>query len=223
MATSDLNHQWAVRRPAWTVRQAGELVRSVAHTVEDACQLHFPPSEGFHTETTELAGLVEGVRVCVSRGEFSAVVSAQCYAEQMSPETCHHRQVAVRLVAARRRAAARPIRVVRLMEVAGPVALLLAVSALTFALICAAAAPGVGGYFRLSLWMSFMLMMAPAIAWLAGARAAMQLEAAQADRSARATDNSDLADANARWQRLLAVVDDQHAVVARYKALPFRR
>ena len=223
MGTSDLNHQWAVRRPAWTVRQAGELVRGVADTVTDACQRLFPPSEGFRTETTELAGLVEGVRVCVSRGEFSAVISAQCYAEQMSLETCYNRQVAVRMVAARRRAGPRPIAMVRLVEIAGPVALLLGVSALMFALICAAAVPGVSGYFRLSLWMSFMLMMAPAVAWLAGARTAMQLEALEADRSSRATDNAALADANARWQRLLEVVDEQQAVVARYKALPFRR
>jgi hypothetical protein len=223
MGTSDLNYQWAVRRPAWTVRQAGELVRSVADTVESACQTHFPPSEGFRTQTTELNGLVEGVRLSVSRGEFTAVVSAQCYAEQVSLGTCSSRQVSVRLVAARRNAATPPLAVVRLMEIAGPVALLLAVSALVFAVICALAVPGVGGYFRLSLWMSFMLMMAPAVAWRAGARTSMQLEAVEASQSALTTRVAALADANARWQRLLAVVHEQQAVVAQYKALPFRR
>ncbi|MCY1013522.1 hypothetical protein OV079_49945 [Nannocystis pusilla] len=223
MGTSDLNYQWAVRRPAWTVRQAGELVRSVADTVENACQTHFPPSEGFRTEATELNGLVEGVRLSVSRGEFSAVVSAQCYAEQMSQETCASRQVSVRLVAARRDSPPPPPSVLRLVQIAGPVALLLGVSALVFALICAAAVPGVGGYFRLSLWMSFMLMMAPAVAWLAGARTSMQLEAVEASHAALSNRVAALADANARWQRLLAVVHEQQAVVAQYKALPFRR
>lgn len=223
MGQSDLNCQWAVRRPAWTVRQAGELVRTVAGTVEDACQRHFPPSEGFRTETTELAGLVEGVRLSVSRGEFSAVVSAQCYSETMSSETCPGRHVSVRVVAARRLSPPPPLAVVRLLEILGPVGLLLAVSAVVFALICALAVPGIGGYFRLSLWMSFMLMMAPAVAWLAGARTSMQLEAVEASKSARASHVAALADANARWQRLLDVVHEQQEVVARYKALPFRR
>jgi hypothetical protein len=221
MGSSDLNYQWAVRRPAWTVRQAGELVRSVAGNLEGACRALFPPSEGFRTEATELTGLVEGVRLSVSRGEFSAVVSTQCYAEQVPQGTYPSSHVSVRLVAARRQITPPPPTVLQLMEVAGPVALLLAVSALLFALICAVAVPGVGGYFRLSLWMSFMLMMAPAVAWLAGARTSMQLEAVEALRAAGTSQA--LADADDRWRRLLDVVHEQQAVVAHYKALPFRR
>lgn len=223
MGQSELRYQWAVRQTAWTVAQANELVHSVANTVEDACQAHFPPSEGFRTRATELTGLVEGVRVCVSRGEFSAVVSTQCYLEPVSAGTGPRGQVAVRLVAALRQAGPPPIAVVRLMEIAKPVAALLAISAIVFAVISALAVPGIGGYFRLSLWMSFMLMMAPAVAWLAGARTSMQLEAIEATQSAWASHAAALADIADRWQRLLDVVSDQQAVVARHKALPFRR
>ena len=223
MGNGDLRCQWAVRQPALSREQASELVHTVASTVEDACQAHFPPSEGFRTQATELGGLVEGVRVSVSRGEFTAVVSAQCYVEPPTQGTGPRRQVAVRLVAALRPSGPPPIAVVRLMEIARPIAVMLAVSAVVFALISALAVPGIGGYFRLSLWMSFMLMMAPAVAWLAGARTSMQLEAIEATRSAWASHAAALADAQSRWQRLLDVVHDQHAVVARYKALPFRR
>ncbi|HEY8378227.1 MAG TPA: hypothetical protein VIK91_17145 [Nannocystis sp.] len=220
MGQGDLNCQWAVRRPAWSVHQAGELVRTVASTVQEACRRHFPPSEGFHTETTELGGLVEGVRLSVSRGDFTAVVSAQYFTEKMSPETCAIEHVSVRLVAARRVARPPALAALRLLEILGPVGLLLVISALVFALICALAVPGIGGYFRLSLWMSFILMMAPAVAWLAGARTSMQIEAAQATQSAHV---AALADFNARWQRLLDVIHEQHEVVAGYRALPFRR
>ena len=223
MGTSDLRVQWSVRRSAWTVSQANELVQGVASTVRDACRAHFPPSEGFHTRATQLGGLVECVRLSVSRGEFTAVVSAQCYAEPVSTGTGPSRQVAVRLVAALRPSGPPPIAVVRLMEIVRPVALLLVVSAVVFALISALAVPGIGGYFRLSLWMSFMLMMAPAVAWLAGARTSTQLEAIEATRSAWASHAAALADVQDRWQRLLDVVHDQQVVVSQYKALPFRR
>lgn len=223
MGTGDLRYQWAVRQAAWSHAQASELVHNVASTVQHACQAHFPPSEGFRTEATELGGLVEGVRVSVSRGEFSAVVSTQCYLEPVSQGPGPRRQVAVRLVAALKQAAPPPIAVVRLMEIARPIAAVLALSAIVFALISALAVPGIGGYFRLSLWMSFMLMMAPAVAWLAGARTSMQLEAIEATRSAWANHAAALEDVQSRWQRLLDVVQDQQAVVARYKALPFRR
>lgn len=223
MGPNDLRVQWSVRRSAWTVSQASELVHNVADAVRDACAAHFPPSEGFRTETTALAGLVEGVRLKVSRGEFSAVVSAQCYREAVAQETGPSRQVAVRLVAALRPADPPPIAVVRLMEVARPVALLLTLSALVFALISALAAPGIGGYFRLSLWMSFMLMMSPAVAWLAGARTTGHLEALEANRTAWASHAAALADVQDRWRRLLDVVHEQQVVVTQYKALPFRR
>jgi hypothetical protein len=223
MGQSELRYQWAVRQNAWTVAQANELVHSVASTVENACQAQFPPSEGFRTRRAELAGLVEGVRVCVTRGEFSAVVSTQCYLEHVPHGTGSRGQVAVRLVAALRPSAPPPIAVVRLMEIAKPVAALLAVSAIVFAVISALAVPGIGGYFRLSLWMSFMLMMAPAVAWLAGARTSMQLEALEATQASWASHAAALDDISARWQRLLDVAHDQQAVVARHKALPFRR
>ena len=75
----DLRFQWAMRRTNWTPAQASQLVTVLADAVEDACAAHFPASEGYETRATQLHGMVEGVRVCVSKGEFSAVVSTQCY------------------------------------------------------------------------------------------------------------------------------------------------
>lgn len=223
MGSGDLRFQWAVRQAAWTRPQANQLVHALADTVQDACRAHFPPSEGFRTSTTQLAGMVDGVRVSVSRGEFSAVVSTQCYVEPEPSGTGRKGQVAVRLVAALRPTAPPPIAVVRLVEIAKPIALLLGVSAVVFALISALAVPGIGGYFRLSLWMSFMLMMAPAVAWLAGARTSMQLEAIEQTQSAWASHAAALADVQSRWERLVHVMSDQQTMISQHKALPFRR
>lgn len=223
MGSGDLRFQWAVRQAAWTRSQAKQLVHALAHTVHDACRAQFPPSEGFKTETTRLAGMVDGVRVSVSSGEFSAVVSTQCYVEPEVPGTGRKGQVAVRLVAALRPAAPPPLAMVRLLEVAKPIAALLCLSAVVFALISALAVPGIGGYFRLSLWMSFMLMMAPAVAWLAGARTSMQLEALEQTQSAWASHAAALADAQSRWERLVHVMNDQQTLISQHKALPFRR
>jgi hypothetical protein len=93
----DLRYQWAVRRTTFTPDQAARLVSALGDATRDACAAHFPASEGYETRATQLHGMVEGVRVCVSKGEFSAVVSTQCYLEPGVPA---ERRVAVRQVAA---------------------------------------------------------------------------------------------------------------------------
>ncbi len=218
----DLRFQWAMRRTTWTPAQASHLVNALADAVEDACAAHFPASEGYETRATHLHGMVEGVRVCVSKGEFSAVVSTQCYVEPTGgPRPTE--EVAVRLVAAVRHGDPPAVAMVRLFEIARPVLLLVLGSAALFAVISALSAPGIGGYFRLSLWMSFMIMMAPAVAWMLGARTSMQLEAIEATRSAFLNQARALADHESRWRRLLHAMHDQQALVLQHKALPFRR
>ena len=218
----DLRFQWALRRTTWTPAQASHLVNALADAVEDACAAHFPASEGYETRATHLHGMVEGVRVCVSKGEFSAVVSTQCYVEPTG-DPRPSEAVAVRLVAAVRHGDPPEVAMVRMFEIAKPVLLLVLGSAAAFALISTLWAPGIGGYFRLSLWMSFMIMMAPAVAWLLGARTSMQLEAIEATRSAFLSQAQALADHESRWRRLLHAMHDQQALVLQHKALPFRR
>ena len=218
----DLRFQWALRRTTWTPAQASHLVNALADAVEDACAAHFPASEGYETRATHLHGMVEGVRVCVSKGEFSAVVSTQCYVEPTG-DPRPSEAVAVRLVAAVRHGDPPEVAMVRMFEIAKPVLLLVLGSVAAFALISTLWAPGIGGYFRLSLWMSFMIMMAPAVAWLLGARTSMQLEAIEATRSAFLSQAQALADHESRWRRLLHAMHDQQALVLQHKALPFRR
>lgn len=218
----DLRFQWAMRRSSWTPAQASHLVTALADAVEDACAAHFPASEGYETRATQLHGMVEGVRVCVSKGEFSAVVSTQCYLEAaggLRPA----REMAVRLVAAARRSDRAELGMVRVLEVVKPVLLLLLGSSAVFAVISTLAVPGIGGYFRLALWMSFMIMMAPAVAWLLGARTSMQLEAIETTRSAFLHRARLLEDHESRWRRLLHAMHDQQALVLQHRALPFRR
>lgn len=212
----DLRFAWAVRRTTFTPDQASRLVNALGDAARDACATHFPASEGYETRATHLHGMLEGVRVCVSKGEFSAVVSTQCYEEQ-------DRRIAVRLVAAVRRHTPPDVEVVRLLEIARPVLLVILGSAVAFALISALWVSGIGGYFRLSLWMSFMIMMAPAIAWILGARTNVQLEAIEATRTAFLAQARALADHESRWRQLLHVMSDQQAMVTQPRALPFRR
>ena len=214
----DLRYQWAVRRTTFTPDQAAKLVTALGDATRDACAAAFPASEGYETRATHLHGMLEGVRVCVSKGEFSAVVSTQCYVE---PDT--DRRVAVRCVAAVRRQSPPDVEVVRLLEVARPVLLVILGSAVAFALISALWVSGIGGYFRLSLWMSFMIMMAPAIAWLLGARANMQQGAIEAARVAFLSQARADAEHESRWRRLLGVMQDQQTLVTQPRALPFRR
>lgn len=218
----DLRFQWAMRRSTWTPAQAAHLVTALADAVEDACAAHFPASEGYETRATQLHGMVEGVRVCVSKGEFSAVVSTQCYLEPvggLQPA----REVAVRLVAAVRRGEQAELGPTRVLEVLKPMLLLVLASSAMFAVISTFAVPGLGGYFRLALWMSFMIMMAPAVAWLLGTSASMQLEAIEATRSAFLHRARALEDHESRWRRLLHAMHDQQALVLQHRALPFRR
>lgn len=216
----DLRYQWAVRRTTFTPDQAARLVSALGDATRDACAAHFPASEGYETRATQLHGMLEGVRVCVSKGEFSAVVSTQCYVEPGVPA---EQRVAVRQVAAVRHHAPPDIELARLLDVARPVLLVILGSAVAFAVISALWVSGIGGYFRLSLWMSFMIMMAPAIAWLLGARANLQQGALEATRVAFLTQARAEAEHEARWRRLLDVMHGQQALVTQPRALPFRR
>lgn len=213
-----------MRRTSWTPAQATVLVNALAEAAKDACAAHFPASEGYETRATQLHGMLEGVRVCVSKGEFSAVVSTQCYVETGTGAP-QGKEMALRQVAALRPMTPRLDMVpqVKLLEIAKPALLLLGGSALVFALITTLSASGLSGYFRLSLWMSFMIMMAPAVAWLLGSRAAIQMEAIEATRSAFLHEARALADHESRWRRLLHAMHDQQALVLQHKALPFRR
>lgn len=222
---ADLRFAWAMRRTSWTPAQAHVLVNALADAARDACAAHFPASEGYETRATQLHGMLEGVRVCVSKGEFSAVVSTQCYLED-GADGPQRREVALRQVAAlreRSRQIDAVVPTIKLMEIARPALLLIVGSALIFALITTLSASGLSGYFRLSLWMSFMIMMAPAIAWLLGSRTAIQLEALEATRSAFLHRARALADHESRWRRLLDAMHTQQALVVQHKALPFRR
>ncbi len=217
---ADLRFTWAMRRTSYTPAQAHVLVHALADVARDAAAAHFPASEGYQTSATELHGMLDGVRVCVSKGEFSAVVSTQCYLE---PAAGSGREVAVRQVAAVHRVPPPVLPGVRLLEIARPALLLIVGSALVFALISTLATAGLGGYFRLTLWMSFMIMMAPAVAWLLGARASLQMEALEATRSAFIHQAHNIAEHESRWRRLLHVMHDRQALVLQQRALPFRR
>ena len=217
---ADLRFTWAMRRTSYTPAQAHVLVHALADVARDAAAAHFPASEGYRTSATELRGMPDGVRVCVSKGEFSAVVSTQCYLE---PAAGSGREVALRQVAAVHRVPPPVLPGVRLLEIARPALLLIVGSALVFAVISTLATAGLGGYFRLTLWMSFMIMMAPAVAWLLGARASLQLEAIEATRSAYVHQAHSIAEHESRWRRLLHVMHDRQALVLQQRALPFRR
>ena len=219
---ADLRVAWAMRRTQWTPAQAATVVHALADAALDAAATHFPASEGYETRATQLHGMVEGVRVCVSKGEFSAVVSTQCYLEPGAegPQT---REIAVRQVAALRQQGPTVVPTMRFLEIARPALVLVGGSALLFALISALTSSGLSGYFRLSLWMSFMIMMAPAVAWLLGARSTMQMEALDAARSAFLHQAHTLADHESRWRRLLHTMQHRQALVLAHRALPFRR
>ena len=218
---ADLRVAWAMRRTQYTPAQAAVVVHALADAALDAAAAHFPASEGYETRATELHGMVEGVRVCVSKGEFSAVVSTQCYLEP-APADPQTRAVALRQVAALRQAEP-TVPTLPFFEVIRPMLVIVGGSVLLFALISVLTGPGLSGYFRLSLWMSFMIMMAPAVAWLLGARSTMQMEALDAARSAFVHQAHALADHESRWRRLLHTMHDRQALVLDLRALPFRR
>lgn len=219
---ADLRSTWALGRTSYTPAQAHVLVHALAEVARDAAAAHFPASEGYQTSATELHGGLEGVRVCVSKGEFSAVVSTQCYLEPISG-VASDRAVALRQVAAVHRLPPPALPGVKVMEIARPALLLILGSALVFALVSTITASGLGGYFRLTLWMSFMIMMAPAVAWLLGARASLQMEALEATRSAFLDQVHRIAEHESRWRRLLLAMHDRQALVLQHRALPFRR
>ena len=213
---------WAMRRSQWTPAQAEHFVHALADAALDACAVHFPASEGYETRATSLHGMVEGVRVCVSKGEFSAVVSTQCYLEP-GPAGPQTRELALRQVAALRPFEPHEVPTLRVVGLARPVLLLLGASVLLFALISSLTAAGLGGFFRLSLWMSFMIMMAPAVAWMLGARSTTQMEALDAARCAFIRETHAIAEHESRWRRLLRNMHDRQALVMQQRALPFRR
>lgn len=201
---------WAVERRTWSREQAGEAALVVATTVEDACRRCFPRSAGYATSRARLAGMVDGVRLSIHRGTFHAVVSTQSFVERRARgEGC-----AIRLVAAARDDRPAPAALARIGRPAALGLTLAALVALTAALL---GADGLWGYFRLSLLMSFLIMMTPAIAWLG----ALQPEPAPPPEAPWPA--LPPGEDQERWAQLIARLDAPQALVASDRGLPFRR
>ena len=183
-------------------------VEALAGAVEAACARCFPRSAGYSTSRVRLVGLVDGVRVSIRKGAFVAVVSAQALVEGSDRQE----RRAIRLVAAARHDPPAPA----LAPLARPAAIAAAVLALLALAAALATASGLWGYFRLSLLMSFLIMMTPAIAWLS----AVHRDAAEAPGPWPALPPAEDLD---RWRALLARVDDPQALVAADRGHPFRR
>lgn len=199
---------WMERRSGWTREEAGRAVDALATTAGRAIDRHFPSSAGYQTQSTHLRGFVDGVRLSVTRGTFRAIVSAHYYVDDRGAGDgpgCSLRMVA----AAEQRLPRRRLRAAQRATIG--------LSALGLVIIVAAAldATGLWGYFRLSLLMSFWIMMTPALAWLSAA----DPEAPSAPWPALPPGPDDLA----RWQEILAAMTEERQVLGDLRALPFRR
>lgn len=188
----------------------------VATTIEDTCRRCFPRSAGYATSRARLAGMVDGVRLSIHRGTFHAVVSTQSFVEHRPlGEGC-----AIRLVAAARDDRQGPAALPgldRFGRLGRPAALGLTLAAVVAIAAALLDADGLWGYFRLSLLMSFLIMMTPAIAWLG----ALQPEPAPPPEGPwpALPEGED----QERWEQLVARLDDPQALVASDRGLPFRR
>lgn len=199
---------WMERRNGWTREEAGRAVDALATTAGRAIDRHFPSSAGYRTESTHLRGFVDGVRLSVTRGSFRAIVSAHYYIDDRGAG--EGRSCSLRMVAA---AAERPAR--RRLGVAQRSALAISALGLLVIVIAALGATGLWGYFRLSLLMSFWIMMTPALAWLS----ATDPEGAPSKWPALPAATDDLT----RWREILAAMTDERQAVGDLRALPFRR
>lgn len=215
--------EWSMRHVTWSKEHAVQALDALTLTVEQVCMIHFPASAGYQTSCATFSGGVEGRRVVIVGDEFEALVSAQCFDVSTSSADT---QREVRVVAVVRRTAAEraPTSWLTLM-IERPGWTVLLCSGLFFALMFQLWVPGIEGYYRLSLMMSFLIMMAPAIAWIIGARAGLRLEALE---TAGPSVWASLPPAwepeqHSRWQALARCVHDQQRVVDTRRSLPFRR
>ncbi len=159
---------------------------------------------------TNLRGLVDGVRVSVRRGSFHAMVSTHYFLDERAEADGW----AIRVVASARQ---RPEVKAESARVGQRLALGLTAAGLIIVLIAAFGASGLWGYFRLSLLMSFMIMMTPALAWLSSAKSETAVDAA-ASWPALPPGDDDVA----RWQQTLAEMNAEEALFVARRALPFR-
>ncbi len=208
----------------WPKEHAVQALDALATTVEQVCRIHFPASAGYKVRRATLSGLVEGRRVVIVGDDIEALVSAQCFDVSTTDSEAPRRDVRVVAVVRRTNTVEAPTPwLTRMAERPGWTAVL--GTGLFFALLGQLWVPGIEGYYRLSLMMSFLVMMAPAIAWMMGARVAMRHEALEA---AGASGWASLPPAlqpqhHSRWRALKRCVHDQQRVVDSRRSLPFRR
>lgn len=199
---------WAERRVTWTREEANHTVLALAKNVERTCRRCFPRAAGYETNLTNLRGLVDGVRVSVRRGSFQAVVSTHYFLDERAEADGW----AIRMVAsARQRPQVKPE-----ARAGQRLALGITVAGIVIVLIAAFGASGLWGYFRLSLLMSFLIMMTPALAWLSSDKS----EAPGAATAWPALPPGD--DDFTRWQQTLEEMNAEEALFVARRALPFR-
>lgn len=206
---------WAERRVSWTREEASHAVVALATSVERTCHRCFPPSAGYTTELTHLRGLVDGVRVSVRRGSFHAVVSTHYFLD----ERPNADGWAIRMVAAARR---RPPTMSASARFNRRLAIGLALSGVVAVLIAAFSASGLWGYFRLSLIMSFLIMMTPALAWLGAVNADTNPALPSPWPALPPAGDEDFDDFE-RWRQTLDEMDAEQALLGDPRGTPFRR
>ncbi|MEZ4453045.1 MAG: hypothetical protein R3B09_26530 [Nannocystaceae bacterium] len=198
------------RRATWTREEAGLAVDALAVTARGAIERHFPSSAGYRTESTLLHGFVDGIRLSVTRGAFRAVVSAHYYVEDRGAG--EGGGCSLRMIAAAEERAPR-----RRRSAGQQAAIGLAILGVVVVVIAALGASGLWGYFRLSLLLSFWIMMTPALAWLSAADPEPALGAPVWPSLPPSTDDLE------RWQRILAAMTAEREILSDPRALPFRR
>ncbi|MCB9569956.1 MAG: hypothetical protein H6710_22510 [Myxococcales bacterium] len=201
---------WAERRVSWTREEACHAVDALATTAERVCQRHFPRSAGYETRLTHLRGLVAGARISVRRGSFHAVVSTHFFLDE-NPGADGW---AIRLVSSARN---RPPTLTPAHRRRRNLAIGLSIAAVVAVFVAACGASGLWGYFRLSLLMSFLIMMTPALAWLSAASSEANALAGGWPALGPASDDFE------RWRLALAEVRPDLVLLADPRALPFRR
>ncbi|HFE47299.1 MAG TPA: hypothetical protein ENJ18_17730 [Nannocystis exedens] len=203
---------WTERRVSWSREEANHAVLVLASNIERTCRRCFPSAAGYKTELTNLRGLVDGVRVRIRRGSFCAIVSTHYFLDER-PEADGW---AIRMVTSAKQ---EPPSLPENVRFGRRLAIGMAITGVVTVLIAAFGASGLWGYFRLSLMMSFLIMMTPALAWLSSAKseASGTLAAQPWPALPPATDDF------ARWQQTLAEMRAKEALFADHRALPFRR
>ncbi|MCA9689069.1 MAG: hypothetical protein R3A51_18220 [Nannocystaceae bacterium] len=206
--------RWSLSHGRWSERQAAQALAALASSVERVVARSFPPEAGYEARRTVLSGMLDGVRIQVSRGEFRAIVSAQHLAERD--------RHALRLVGTIHGPDAREAGDLLSLARRHPWALAAAVIAAVAALLFVAWVPGFWGYCRVAMLMGFSIMMSPAVAWIVNARPPEALEAA-AGRPWPALPPAEVHEHLHRWRRCLAELLEQELVLNSQTGQPFRR